>query len=465
MLSKAWGIYPTYYQLDQFVQRHRPLVYFDFEYEPWGYSSQIAFEIIHIVASEKLTLYHSMHSYHEHIYANVLRFPLTPFDQPAAPWFIPYTYRIRIIDHPVFLHQFAHHPFFKHWDIQRKDDHRYRLFKHLRSHSIQHPPNEALWKSTMHHSEAGYQFLPQQWMQGFALPVIWSKEGQFEDSLLHPYLDLPLEEWLSVHPPPQFARSHVYLGAQASVTLAAYSSTPAWDHVSISSALAYQLNLVLGDHMIGYVFYRQEVVPIPLKINEIVEQASWQLYLAPLRWEMLLLQHVKLGSWSIQPIAYAYYGEESISIPAWTQSVPFQSIQASFHSLQKIGYGVLIVLFFLLLLPSFIVFVQTIQISLLEERQALQTMAMIGFSVVDLTIFLDSKLVYQGVKIIVYFAIGFLPLEGALQQIWADSLGFNVPYAFPFLSLFFTSGVLFFFYLGIKTYLKHDVLTQIKKLW
>ena len=465
MLSKVWGVFPTYQQLDDYVQRHRPLVYFDFEYAPWGYVSQIAFEIVHIFARESITLFHSMDSYNEHIYATVLRFPLTPFHQEAAAWYLPYTYRIRIEDYSSFLYLFAHNPFFKHWDIQRKDAFRFRVFKHQRAFSIQHPPSAFLLDHTMHHSHVGYQFLPDQWMQGFALPILWSKEGEVSLELLEQYEDLSLEQWLRVVPPSPFARSHVYLGAQASITLTSHDVSRHWNKVGISSSLANKLNLAIGEFLLAHVFYNQQTYTIRLRIDEILTHSMMQLYLAPLAWEMMLVNHLGIGSWLIQPLAYAYFGKDAIMLPSWVQSTPFQSLQSTFQTLRWIGYGVLIMLFFLLLLPSFFVFIQTIHLALFEERRALQTMARLGFSFSDLIKFVDSKLLFQGVKMVVYFGIVFFPLEIVLQQLWSDSFGFSFSYMFPFASLLFMIGLLSVFYFGMKLYFHHDVLKQIKRLW
>lgn len=465
LLASSWGTFPTIVELDRFVQVHRPLVYFDFEYEPWGYSSQIAFEIVGVFAYSTLTVFHSSQNYSEHIFSSMLRFPLSPFHLPHDAWFIPYTYRIRVEEIASFLYTYHDDPFFQQWELQRKDKWNFRVFKHNRVFSLQRPPDDRFKYDTLHHSSLGYQFLPNQWMQGFPLPILWMKESFMETDFMEAYMDLRIEEWLSLQPPPHVARSHLYLGAQASVTLALLPASAQWNDVAISSTFAKTLHVIEGDVLLANVFYLQRIHPISLRVTQIQESSTLYISLPASRWEMLLIEQATVGSWDLQPSGYAYFGDNDGILPKWDQSRPYQSIKTTFQTVSKIAYVVLGILFFLLLIPSFLVFVQTIQLALLSEMRVLHTMASYGFSPHDLFGFVHTKLLYQGGLILCSFLLGFFPFELALQHLWAQSLEFSWSYTFPWTSLLFMGSLGLLFYLVIKNYLKNDVLTQIKKLW
>ena len=62
----------------------------------------------------------------------------------------------------------------------------------------------------MMHSQLGYQFLPEQWMQGFMIPLFWTKHSLEEAAWIDAFPMLTLLEWLATEPPPETARSHLF---------------------------------------------------------------------------------------------------------------------------------------------------------------------------------------------------------------------------------------------------------------
>ena len=88
-----------------------------------------------------------------------------------------------------------------------------------------------------------------------------------------------------------------------------------------------------------------------------------------------------------------------------------------------------------------------------------------GFSMNDLHLFVDVKLMHLCFILFLSVSFSFIPLDGLLQSLWASQLGMRDSYAFPWV-IFLILGIGFvgFFGLGRKLVL-YEVSPQIQKLW
>ncbi len=463
--STQWGLFPTFETVDRYVQTRRPLVYFSIQQPRWNYDNELALEIVGIFAYDHFAVFHSRLDYPTHLLETMLRFPTSPMDAVPMETHIPYTYRILQEDRPSFINAFLHDPFYHGWDLQKKDDWSDRLWKHSRPISLQKPPHDGLREKGMVHSQLGYQFLPKQWMQGFMIPLFWTKVSLIEAEWLDAFQSFTLLEWLATEPPPETARSHLYLGAQASVTLNTYDATLAWNQVGISRSLATLLNVQISEELHLSLFLDTFRIHTNIPIDYIIEQENFVIYLSPLQWEYYLLLNTPIGSSSLQPENYAYFGDEPIDLQDWIQTEPLQQLSASIQQLRFYFNALLLGLTLLFLIPSLFLFLQQFLHQLEGEIDALVTLAHDGFSQNDLHLFMDVKLMHLCFILFLSVSFSFIPLDGLLQSLWASQLGMRDSYAFPWvIFLILGMGFVGFFGLGRKLVL-YEVSPQIQKLW
>jgi hypothetical protein len=452
MLAQVFRIFPTLVSLRQYVTTYRPLVMFDLVQADWGYVNHIGFEWVDVLLTDSPGLYHSHPNYAYEVIETMMRFPSRAFEEDEfPPWYVARTMSVRPQDKEVFLHLFFIDKRYAHYHLIPLNAFRFQVLKSIHPMGLQASPLPASSLYLPHHHL--YGFFPEHLLSGFLIPTAWSSQPSLLDTYALLLEGEPLDYYLQQFPEKGILRGHLALPGPQSVRLHPTTQSMAVDEVGISSALAKQLNLHIGDQLLGWIDVHHQSMIMSVKVVSIMEQTQLFIYQRPGWFEAHALSSGFVSTLDMIPKGYAIFDEVSHMPKGYQMVEPFKEMEQRTQDILTLLWYVLAGLAIGLLLPSLTMFQMHLQSYYVLERPIYQTFYHLGASQEDVREWMSTFAHITVIKMFIASFLTFFLVDFSLQVRLAQYFYTPFVYQFPWQSLFVASIIsakMIFFVFGWK---------------
>jgi len=462
-LSQLRRVFPTLETLNQSLS-FKPLeIIVEVAQPDWDYDDAFKIFLRGVVLANQPTIYHSEQRYNEFIYESRMRLPTKDYAEmyDNEPWRLSKTAALWLADVPRFIESFITSPRCFGFYLKRIGDHKVAIMRSYHQlYGMQKPPNK-LHQMTLINNQAGYYYLPQQRLSGFAQPTLLTPKF----ATLHPFLeaievmDHP-QAWLDVALPENMVKGHWLNQTVYGIKMHPTNIPLKNDEIILSRALANYLQVKNND-VVYFTSVNQTTIyenlqierkffTLPLTIKAIIDGPLMYLYHGSHWLHTMLLIHGDYHSAEFHPQGWAYYGGDDVTIPGLNQVNPHQEVEALFqtwtHSLQ-IATGLFLLLFGL---PTLVGFYSQLKRQIWQERAVLKSLFFQGASQKT-----TRKLIMMKVKIILseivaVTLLSFFVLDYYLKQALKANLWLSQGYRFPLFETGLLVLVFLIFYLIIR---------------